>query len=468
MIELNNKKIYFSGQGEKITKEELTKYLIQNGAELIGNENDAEIIIEGYMTPVYIQDKFYLLSKNGKEIYSIEQIEKEFSKTIDIDSILLALKISKDQSRIISLLKNSYFSDENFVKILKYYNWNNTGIYNSDENRDVATAITVRFCSLTESNHNIQHSPIGIYYTALETDNGKLLEIIYNMPKFSISDKNADKYQPLTLTEVVALNPNTPKPLLMQILKNKNQRELQFLAQNESIGKIIQQKLLEFQDTTISKKLIQANNIDFENIDDIFKEEDLKKEFLKYIKLSNGNFEKLLSLNLHEIEIIYLSSNPSLTTAQIEKLFKKNIDNANINLLKNSQCPTLALEKFLKLNDKIYNIAIASNEALEKNIFNMLEQLNDFDINLALAYNIKTPKELLKTLYEKNIHEINSALSLNTNTPINILMQLQIDNQYHTNVSNNETYKEFSRNSLGIISNKENQFKRNTYMDTVL
>jgi len=467
MIEFNNKRLYFSGYGEKIAKEELEKYFIQNGSTLIEGEDDADIIIEGYKTPVYLQDKFYLLSKEGKELYTIEQIEKEFSQTIDIDSILLALKISKDQSRIINLLKNSYFSDENFVKILKYYNWHNTGIYDNDENRDVATAFTARFCSLTESNHNIQHSPIGIYYTALETTNGKLLEIIYNMPKYSISDRNAKQDQPLTLKEVAALNPSTPKPLLMQILKNGDIRELQFLARNEAIGRMVKQKLFEQKNKTITQNLIQAGNIEFENIDEILEDHELKKELLKHIKLNDEVFTKLLSKELDEIDIIYLSSNPTLTTTQINILFEKNIDNANINLLKNSNCPSSQLEKFLSLHDKIYNIAIASNEVLEKEMFHKLLQFDDLDVNIALAYNSATPKDTLTTLYEKSIHEINTALSENTNTPINILMQLQVDTRYHTNVSNNETYKEFSRNSLGIIHNKESQFQRNTYLDTV-
>jgi hypothetical protein len=42
-------------------------------------------------------------------------------------------------------------------------------------------------------------------------------------------------------------------------------------------------------------------------------------------------------------------------------------------------------------------------------------------------------------------------------------MQLQLDNRYATNVANNETYREFSRNSLGIIQEENNRFKRTTY-----
>jgi hypothetical protein len=465
-MNLKNKKIYFSGRGEKIDKEELIKYFIQNEATIVDDVDESDIIIQGYMTSTYDEDRFYLLSKEGKGLHTIEQIEKEFSTNLDIDSILMAIKISKEKQRVINLLKNRYFSDEVFVKILKYYNWENIGIYDNDDNRDVATAITQRFCTLVETNHNIQHSPIGIYYTALETTNEKLLEIIYNMPVYSISDKNAQENQPLTLKEVVALNPNTPKPVLIQILKNNKVEELKFLAQNQSLNKLLKEKLFELNDITITKNLIIANNVELENIDTVLKNSELKIELLKHIELKEQIFSKLLSSNLSDVEYIYLSSNPTLNSNQIEQLFEKNIENANINLLKNLNCSEEKIKEFLDLKDTIYNIAIAHNENLSDAIFKDLEALNDLNINLSLAYNPSTPKEILTQLYSQNIHELNEALCQNSNTPIHILMQLQVDTRYNTLVSNNQTYKEFSKNNLGIIENNNN-FKRNTYMDTI-
>ena len=87
--------------------------------------------------------------------------------------------------------------------------------------------------------------------------------------------------------------------------------------------------------------------------------------------------------------------------------------------------------------------------------------MDDINIELTLCYNQTTPKDILKYLYEKQKDVLNEALSQNVNTPINILMQLQVDNRYTTNVANNETYREFSRNSLGIIQDDSNRFKRN-------
>lgn len=468
MIKLQNKNIFFSGRGEKIDKEELLKYFVQNEANIVEKIEEADTIIQGYMTSSYDEDRFYLLSKNGISVIPIQQIEKEFSQTIDIDSILLAIKISKEKQRVINLLKNRYFSDEIFIKILKYYNWESDGIYDSDDNRDVATAITARFCSLVETNHNIQHSPIGIYYTALETTNPKLLEAIFHMPKYSISDKNAQKDQPLTLRQTVALNPNTPKPVLIQILKDNVFDELLFLALNNSLNKLLVDKLYNIHSKEIQINLIKSNNINNDQIELICADKELKKTLLKSIKLDDNIFTKLYNLKLSDVEYIYFCSNPTLKEKQIDILFEKEIENANINLLKNKNCSLYFIEKFLKLNDKIYNITIAHNEKLNDDIFAQLSALNDFDVDIALSFNPSTPKTILKELYKKNQETLNTGLSQNKNTPIDILMQLQIDNKYSANVSNNETYKEFSRNSLGIIHDNNSQFQRNTYLDTVI
>lgn len=465
MIEFKNKKIYFSGCGEKIDKDELIKYFIQNEGCLVDDYKDADMIIQGYKTPVYLEDKFYLLSKEGKEVVPIEVMEKQFSENIDIDSILMALKISKENPRVIKLLNNRYFSDEVFLKLLRFYDWDDDGLFDNDDNRDVSTAVVARFSTLQETNHNIQYSPIGIYYTALETHSPKLLEAVYNMPDFSISDKNAKDEQPLSLKEVVALNPNTPNPVLMQILKDNNENELKFLALNQSINKMISSRLYKLGNKQIIKNLISSGNLETDNIDELLDDEELKIDLLKYISLDDNIFEILLAKGLNDTQLVYLSSNNSLNKEQIKKLFKYGIDNVNINLLKNPLCPKEKLEEFFGKNDLVYNIAIAHNENLGETLIKKLFELDDINIDVTLASNKNTPKDIIKALYTKNIHEVNLELSRNETTPVNILMQLQIDNRYNTNVSNNETYKEFSRNNLGIIQEKNNRFKRDTYGD---
>lgn len=109
-------------------------------------------------------------------------------------------------------------------------------------------------------------------------------------------------------------------------------------------------------------------------------------QLLKTINLNDTLFKEITAKKLSEIEYIYLSSNPSLNQNQINFLFMQNIDNVNINLLRNKNCPRNKIEEFLTLNDKIYNIAIAHNEALDIEIYDKLLLLDDIDVTSSLEY----------------------------------------------------------------------------------
>ena len=448
-IQLENQNIFFTGRGDKIDREELEKYLVQEGSILVNSINDASTIIQGKFTPIHLEDTIYELSKNQIQIIQIEKIEEEFSSNLDINSILMAIKISKDNDRLIKLLNNNFFSDDVFIKLLKLYDFKGDDIYDSDENRDVCTKITERFCSLVETNHNIQYAPIGVYYTALEATNPNLLDVIYNMPEYSISAKNVQNDQPLTLKEVVALNPNTSKTTQIQILKNAKLNELKFLALNGSINLMIQKKLFEKNIEEISLSLIKANNYDESFIDVFLNNQTLKKDLLKRALLTQELFEKLYK-NIDDISVIYLSANLSLDEEMINQIFKKNIDNANINLLKNENCPKSKIEEFLKLQDKIYNISIAHNTTLPTQLYLYLFSLDDYDVNLSLADNISSPKEVLKNLSALNDKYINETLCANISTPINLLLQYQYDGGLKNIISKNDSFREFTRKMVGM------------------
>ena len=448
-IQLENQNIFFTGRADKIDKSELEKYLVQKGSILVNSINEATIIIQGKFTPIYLEETIYELSKKQITIIQIEKLEEEFSSNLDIDSILMAIKISKDNDRLLKLLNNNFFSDDIFVKLLKLYDFKGDDIYDSDDNRDVCTKIVERFCSLIETNHNIQYAPIGVYYTALETSNPNLLDVIYNMPDYVISAKNAQEDQPLSLKEVVALNPNTSKITQLQILKNSKMNELKFLALNESINQMIQKKLFEKNIDEISLSLIKTNNYDESFIDDFLNNNTLKKELLKKAILDDKLFYKFFE-NIDDVSIIYLSSNDTLNEEMINKLFEKNIDNANINLLKNKNCPKDKIEEFLKLQDKIYNISIAHNTTLPTQLYLYLFSLDDYDVNLSLAQNTTTPKEVLKSLAALNDKFINETLCANISTPINIILQYKYDGGLKNIISNNDSFREFTRKMVGM------------------
>jgi len=123
------------------------------------------------------------------------------------------------------------------------------------------------------------------------------------------------------------------------------------------------------------------------NIENILKDKELKIELIKSVNLDDETFNTITSSTLTTAEFIYLSANNSLNQKQINYLFNENIDNVNINLLRNIHCPEEKINEFIKLNDKIYNITIAHNKALTKTHIKKLLKFNDSDVIMSLKFN---------------------------------------------------------------------------------
>lgn len=460
MEKYKNTKIFFEGRADQLDKEELIKYLSQNEAIITRNIDEADIIIDTFLP--YLEDTIYLKSLEGINVVTVNDLEKEFSSLIDIDSVLMAIKISKDQNRLIKLLNNDYFSDDVFLVLVKFYDWMGEGIHDSDENRDVSTAIAGRFCTMQKMNHNVKHSPTAIYYTALETTNPKLLDILYQMPEYKINDKNALTNQPHSTHEVVALNPNISKPLMMQILKNGRKNELRFLASNRSLGELLKKELLKLGNKEIITNLILANNLPIDEFKQLLKGE-YRNLIVSNINLDDKIFEYLVEQNFEKNTFIELSKNATLSSLQIDKLLLLDDEDITINLLKSENLNRVQIDHYLEKNNKFYHIALSHNHNLSHEQFLTLSKYNDLDIDISLSLNPNTPIEILQILYNKNDDFINQGLAVNSTTPINILMHLQLDNRYTVEVAKNETYKEFSRNALGIGDEYSSKFKRDTY-----
>ena len=450
MIDISNKKIYFSGAGELINKSELEKYMSQQNVEFKPNIDDAELIIEGNLTPPNISDMIYKKQLDGIPIVSIEELEIDFSSNFNISSVLMAIKLTKDNDRLVELLNNRHFDDEIFIKLLKSYIWDVKELHDDDESRDVCRSITSRFCTLINRNHNIQYAPIGIYYTALETNNTELLNVIYNMPRYTISAKNAKENQPLTLKEVVALNPNSSKTIQLEIIRNKNIEELKFLALNNNIDEQIKLTLLKLNNEEININLLKAQNYILDNLQNTLADMKIRKYFLKYYPFDEMLFEELKEETLSSSDIVYFSSNEFLSLDMILYIEKQNNENAIINILKNELLSDELKNKYIKMNDKVYNIAMAHNTTLSELHFNTLHSLNDLDVNISLASNTNTPKSIIKELYDTKNRFIQTTLCLNTSTPIQILMQLQLDNELKILVKENITYQKFAEQMLGF------------------
>jgi hypothetical protein len=450
MIDIQDKKIYFAGKGDLVDYVELEKFLLQHNVKFVPTLNEANLIIEGGLTPLHIQDKIFTATLNGIVKIDIQEFEQFYSKKFNINSTLMAIKLSKDKQRLVNLLQNKYFPDDTFIKILKQYDFQDIPLYDTDESRDVCRAIVNRFCTLVKRNHNIQYAPIGIYYTALETFNTDLLDIIYNMPHYSISSRTAKPNQPLSLKEVVALNPNSSKTIQIQILINQDKSQLQYLSSNSNIDNDIKIKLKQLDDIPLQIYLLKNQNFIFDSFEEIFANNSLKVAFLEYYIFDKNLFDTLLKFTLEQIDIVYLCKNRFLTTYMIDILEQQKGQDGIVYLLKHPNISTKLIDKYLKHNDKICNIAIAHNTKLSQNQYKALYDRDDLDVNISLASNENINQKLLEELYGIKDRFIDKTLCLNINCPLNILMQLQLDNELKLLVKENITYQKFAEKMLGF------------------
>lgn len=448
MIELKDKKLFFAGRGDKVEKSELDRFIVQSGAELTEDIKEAEIIIEGLVIPAYLEDLIYERYKEGVKCIYIHDFEKFFSNNVEVDSILMAVKISKDKDRIIRLLKNDYFNDDVFIKLASFYDFENKDLYDNDDNRDVCIAIVERFCELVKTNHNIQYSPIGIYYTVLEATNPKLLELIYSMPEYEISDKNIKEDQPTKLREVVALNPNTSKQLQIQIMKNGDLGELKFLAMNESLFAGVKKALVDMKNSDITIALIKAKNYDITRLKELIEDTNLRSEVFKYIELNSELFSDIVSKDLNEDELISLSLNESLDNSMIDRLFEFSYKEPKLNLLANPNISKEKISEYINSSDVEYLYSLGFNPTLSEDEFYKLFNLDILEVNIALAYNKKTPHSIYRSLSQKKIFEINSALASNEAVPLDVLLQYQFDYRVKVILGKNEAYKEYTKRTL--------------------
>lgn len=332
MLSIKNKTIVFLGKANSIDLEELETFILQNKGCVNLDINDASLIVKGKNLSFYELELFKNKVNLGIEALLIEDLEKLYFENVDIDSIVMSLKLTKSKQRLIKLLKCDKFSNEQFLKLLKIYDFEGKDLYFNLENKEICTKIVERFCFKAKEDKNIQYAPIGIYYTALETNSKDLLEVIYKMPEYNVGFENINEKKVFSLKEAVVLNPNTPK--------------------------------------------------------------EIKKDFLRKKVFKRNEFENII-YSLNEEEIFYLSQNNTLDEKMIEMIYKLAIPNATINILRNSNVPKDIISLCLDENDKFYNIAIAHNESLDENFYYYLYELDDYDVKLTLAQNKSTPKEIL-------------------------------------------------------------------------
>ncbi len=408
---LSGKSILVLGKTRALNAEEFDTLLKLHKINRAGSyTDDVVLIIEGRMMNPYEQEELaHLYETQHIPVVELSGIEEWLCRSIEPNRLLMSLKLSRNQERLVDFLQNPYITDELYFKLLKLYNWKNEGLFDNDTNRDVTASIIGRFYEDLDRNHNVQYAMSGLAHLIERYGNAELINAIAELSPVVRELKNPSDRSLSGILDAMALHSDTPENILRQLLDGR----AKLLAHREPLA--LEYELLALKDNEVNTILSQ--NATLSNKGAELLESSYPYLIAAHTVLTDERFERLLDKNAR-----YLAANTSLTFEMQQYLFDLR-------------------------EDAVYE-ALASNPMTLSGILEQIFEMGSYRTQLAMNSALST--ETLELLYTSGDNEVLSALAANPATPIEILYQLSLDQRYERSVKTNPTFgKHIQTHNIG-------------------
>jgi len=399
--ELIGKSVVLFGKTRSLNRNEFETLLKLHHIELTQKwEEKSVLIIEGrLMNPLEQEESAALYERRAAPIVEINTIEEWLCRSIEPNRLLMSLKLSNDQERLVDFIQNPYISNELFFKLLKLYDWQNEGLFDNDRNRDVTASIIGRFYKDLSRNHNVQYAMSGLSHLIERYGNGELIDAISELSPIKKELKSPSDRSLSGVLDAMAIHAETNERILRLLL---NSRAF-ILAQR--IPLTLEKELMDLEDEAIQHFL--ASNASLSAGASLMLEEKLPDLIGANALLDEGHFERLVMEHSAA-----LATNKSLNNSMQERLFQS--------------------------EERDVHAGLAMNPSVDESL--LIELYQRGRCNLELASNPSLPQYLLAELYTKGERAILSALALNLSTPVDILYQLSLDQRFERSVKTNPAY----------------------------
>ncbi len=388
------------------------------------------LIVEGrMMSPWHEQERDRLYEKKAAPFVTIDALEKALCASIDEKRLLMSLKLSNNQQRLIGFLKNPYIADTLFLKLLSLYRWQNEGFFGSDENRDVSAALIERFYEDIERNHNVQYANTGLVHLLKQTRNSDVIDAVFGLEPIQNALKKGGDKSMMHLIDVIASHEASSQQVQHALMASNDAKMLMHLAARAGISKVLQQQLSARQDASLLLVLCRNSDLDPDLALHLAEHAAYAKEIALHVRLNQELFHTLCqeygcecaaNITLHvrmqqqlfardEIAINRaLAANSALDSALQESLGHSDDLQLRHHLASNPSVHRALLKRFV--NEPCLHSALASNPSCDGEILTQLSQSGDFAVQKALAHNPSTPIEILFQLHldarlKRTVHE---------------------------------------------------------------
>lgn len=395
------KSLLLLGKTRSLAKEEFETLLKLHDIKIKDSyDQEVALIIEGrMMNPIEQQESARLYEEERLPIIDISEIEKWLCNSIEPNRLLMSLKLSRDQERLIDFIQNPYISDLLFFRLLKLYDWKGEGFFDTDGNRDVTAAIIGRFYVEIERNHNVQYAMSGLAHLIEKYGTRELIDAIAELSPITKEIRDPKDCALHGVLDAMALHPETSDLILLKLLSAR----APLIAHREPLT--LETHLLGLNNDEINK--ILATNTSLSNSGADRMEQIYPELIAQFYPLDESRFERLL-VSYGEA----LALNISLSDSMQELLMGMKQEGVYHNLASNRALSIPYLEEIFELER--FGVALGSNPSL--------------------------PLRLIERLYMGAHPESLKALASNPSTPIEILYQLSLDQRYERAVKTNATY----------------------------
>lgn len=409
--ELSGKSVLLLGKTRSLNMQEFETLLTLHGITLCkAYEEGVGLIIEGrMMNPLESAESARLYETENTPISSIEGVEKWLCRSLEPDRLLMSLKLSRDQERLVDFIQNPHIPDDLFFKLLKLYDWKGDGLFDNDENRDVTAAIIGRFYKDLERNHNVQYAMSGLAHLIERYGSARLIEAISELSPIARELKSPSDRSLAGVFDAMAFHTDTPIKLLRSFVGVRSE----LLARRVPLG--MEDELFALRDPKIDFMLAHNESLSEYGADRL--EQEYPHVIAANIPLSQERFERLISLYPAA-----LASNATLTP--------------------------LMQQRLAELNNKAVCSALASNRSTISPLLDGFYSSGRY--HRFLAANPSLSAVLLEALSRSDETEVLSALASNSSTPVAILYQLSLDRRYERSVKTNPAFgKHIQTHNIG-------------------
>ena len=417
--ELSEKRVVLFGKSRALSGDEFRLKLKAHKITLLekyGGEVDA--IIEGCAIDPVDEERLDLLYKEkAAAIVSIDELERALCADIDAPKLLMSLKLSGDQERLLGYLKNPYVDNALFLKLLSLYDWGGEGFFDTNENRDVTAALIARHYDNINRNPNLQYVHLGLLHLLAQSSDATLIEIIAGLQPLKNGLKGEADSAMRQLLGAMGEHPSSPPAVLRQYIKYGNGELRSVIATRADLTAAMQQQLADLNDETVSETLAANPQLDHGVARSLL--ESHGGTVAAYIGLDEVMFD-LCFERFPEA----LATNPSLDLSMQRKLFCLN-DDVQAALASNSYLDAQMVALLYETNKPQLRDALAGNAVTPPQ---MLEEMaEDERLHVILAGNPNTPVTVLQRLLRSKDQAVLTALAQNSAAPYEMLCELLLD-----------------------------------------